>query len=540
MLFPLASPLHICFRPLWHTFDQIAFPYKTASELFQLEVAGCFAAIAAVQRRWPNSRYLTHSDHRHAPVQSKKGIASDAFGLQAAMQQPRSEGLDQFRHGRKQVRLQRVVGHAEAPLRHSRSHAKDRNRRAQPILGRTSSPMAIEKPTPHVVAGLVQGYRRPRPWICVSVPPTGKGAYRFAARTQRCVCVASIKWRLRMIDNMWDNSIIQNVIYYRPSQPMRAPLLKVHVQRKHTEAVDICTLELVSAEGDLLPAFSAGSHIDVYLPGGVVRQYSLCNPAGETHSYQISVLKDPTSRGGSQAIHEQVHVDDILTISAPKNHFALAHEARHSVLLAGGIGITPILCMAERLSTAGESFEMHYCTRSRERTAFLERLRNGTFASRVAFYFDDEGAAQKLDLNAVFANANEGVHLYVCGPKGFMDAALGAARANGWPEDRLHYEFFSAEPVKLESDGGFKVQLASSGRTVNVAKEQTVVEALEQAGVSVMTSCGQGTCGTCLTRVLEGEPDHRDCYLSPEEHARNDQFLPCCSRAKSPVLVLDL
>jgi vanillate O-demethylase ferredoxin subunit len=316
--------------------------------------------------------------------------------------------------------------------------------------------------------------------------------------------------------------------------------LRVRVARKTIEAQDICSFELVRVDGGPLPAFSAGSHIDVHVPGGPVRQYSLCNDPAESHRYLIGVLKDPATRGGSQAMHDRVHEGDELDISAPKNHFALPHDAGHHLLLAGGIGVTPILCMAERLSTTGASFAMHYCTRSKERTAFFNRIAAAPFATRVTHHFDDGPAAQKLDIGALMATPQPGTHVYVCGPKGFMDAVLGAARAAGWPEAQLHYEFFTAAPVTHAGDGCFEVQLASSGRVIPVAADQTVVQALAAAGVAVMTSCEQGVCGTCLTRVLEGEPDHRDLYLSPEEQAANDQFTPCCSRARSARLVLDL
>jgi len=294
------------------------------------------------------------------------------------------------------------------------------------------------------------------------------------------------------------------------------------------------------ADGGALPAFSAGSHIDVQVPGGMTRQYSLCNPPGESHRYLIGVLRDAASRGGAVAVHERVHEGDVLTISAPKNHFPLAHEARRSLLLAGGIGVTPILCMAERLATTGADFEMHYCTRSRERTAFYERIRASAFAHRVAFHFDDGPPEQKLDIAALLAAPQPGTHLYVCGPKGFMDAVLGTARARGWPEAQLHYEFFAADAAPADGDTAFEVQLASTGQVIVVGKDQTVVQALAAAGVEVQTSCEQGVCGTCLTRVLEGTPDHRDLYLTPEEQAANDQFTPCCSRARSARLVLDL
>lgn len=316
--------------------------------------------------------------------------------------------------------------------------------------------------------------------------------------------------------------------------------LSVRVARKTTEALDICTFELVDVNGGPLPAFAAGSHVDVQLPGSITRQYSLCNDPKETHRYLIGVLRDPASRGGSQAMHEQVEVGQVLQISAPKNHFPLAHDAKRSLLLAGGIGVTPILCMAERLAITGADFEMHYCTRAAERTAFRERIAGSSFASKVQFHFDAGAPEQKLDLAALLAQPQAGQHLYVCGPKGFMDAVLNTAREKGWPESQLHYEFFGAEVAKSDSDASFEIKLASSGRIIMVPKDQTVTKALAEAGVEILMSCEQGVCGTCLTRVLEGVPDHKDSYLTPEEQAANDQFLPCCSRAKTPQLVLDL
>ncbi len=319
-----------------------------------------------------------------------------------------------------------------------------------------------------------------------------------------------------------------------------AQTLQVRVARKATEALDIVTLELVAVDGKALPAFSAGSHVDVQLPGGITRQYSLCNDPKETHRYLIGVLRDPASRGGSQAVHDSVQDGDLLQISTPKNHFPLAHDAKQHLLLAGGIGVTPILCMAERLAITGAAFEMHYATRAPERTAFRARIAASGFADRVHFHYDNGDAAQKLDLKALLASPQTGTHLYVCGPKGYMDAVLGSARAAGWPEAQLHYEFFGAEVAKSDSDAGFEIKLASSGRIIMVPKDQTVTQALAAAGVEVMVSCEQGVCGTCLTRVLEGVPDHKDSYLTPEEQAANDQFTPCCSRSKTPQLVLDL
>ncbi len=318
--------------------------------------------------------------------------------------------------------------------------------------------------------------------------------------------------------------------------------IPVRVLRKTVEARDIVSLELAAEGGGPLPAFSAGSHVDVQLPNGLTRPYSLCNDPAESHRYLIAVLREPASRGGSAAVHDLVAEGQVLHIGAPKNHFALAHGATHSLLLAGGIGITPILCMAERLAFTGAPFALHYATRSPDRTAFRQRIAASSFAAQVHFHFDDGEAAQQLDLPALLAAPQPGQHLYVCGPKGFMDAVLKGARAAGWPETQLHWEFFAgavdAEPVA--GDRAFEVRLASSGRVVAVPAGRSVVQALAAAGVEVPTSCEQGVCGTCLTRVLEGKPEHRDLYLTPEEQQAGDQFLPCCSRARSPLLVLDL
>lgn len=313
----------------------------------------------------------------------------------------------------------------------------------------------------------------------------------------------------------------------------------VRVVHKTQEALGICSFELVAADNRPLPSFSAGSHIDVHLDGGLVRQYSLCNFPGERHRYQIAVLLDQNSRGGSRAMHA-IEQGQTLLISGPRNHFPLAHEPRHSLLLAGGIGVTPILCMAQQLAASGASFEMHYCTRSTERTAFAERIRRSSFAGRVHLYHDEGRGQRKLALQPLLANASQESDLYVCGPTGFMDWVLGTARAAGWQEDRLHWEYFAATPVATSDDMPFEVQIASTGTLIPVAADQTVIAALAAAGISVPVSCEQGVCGTCVTGVIEGLPDHRDMYLTSEEQAAGSMFLPCCSRSKTPRLVLDL
>jgi vanillate O-demethylase ferredoxin subunit len=319
--------------------------------------------------------------------------------------------------------------------------------------------------------------------------------------------------------------------------------IDVRVRRKHEVAEGICAFELERADGGPLPAFGAGSHIDVHVPGGPVRQYSLsnihgANPASRGH-YRIAVLREPASRGGSAGMHEKVNEGDLLTIGEPRNHFPL-HDAPRSLLLAGGIGVTPILCMAQRLAAWGAEFEMHYCTRSPARTAFRDEIAASAFANRVHFHHDDGDEAQKLRAAELLAHPAPGTQVYVCGPGGFIEHVMGVAKAQGWPSNQLHTEYFTAAAQDTSGDQPFQVKLTSTGQTYAVPKDRSVIETLRAHGVEVMTACEQGVCGTCLTRVLEGTPDHRDVYLTDEEKAAGDQFLPCCSRAKTPMLVLDL
>lgn len=315
--------------------------------------------------------------------------------------------------------------------------------------------------------------------------------------------------------------------------------LSVKVLRKVQEAQDIASFELARTDGTPLPSFSAGSHIDVQVPGGLTRQYSLSNDDGEQHRYRIAVLRDPKSRGGSVGMHDAVKEGDVLTISTPRNHFPMV-RAERTLLLAGGIGVTPLLCMAQRLAAIGADFEMHYCTRAQDRTAFHAEITASGYADRVHFHFDDGDAAQKLDAPRLLAAPAPGTHVYICGPTGFIDYIVGTTTAQGWDKANVHLEYFGAAAQDTSNDGSFEVRIASTGKSYTVAKDQSVVQALAVHGIEILTSCEQGVCGTCLTRVLEGECDHRDLYLLDDEKAANDQFLPCCSRAKSAVLVLDL
>ena len=315
--------------------------------------------------------------------------------------------------------------------------------------------------------------------------------------------------------------------------------LRMRVARRAPEADDICSYELVPVDGAPLPPFTAGAHIDVHVGEGIVRQYSLCNAPHETHRYLIGVLREPASRGGSAAMHERIAEGMELDVGAPRNHFALAEGSHHSVLFAGGIGITPLLAMAEHLHAHGLPFTLHYSARTPGRAAFRRRLQESPFAARVRLHIDSEGTG--LDTKAALSACPPGTHVYVCGPAGYIDHVLDTARALGWADDRLHREYFGAAPAAAEEgERAFDVRIASSGMTCTVPPGRTVVQVLAEHGVDVPVSCEQGVCGTCLTRVLDGIPEHRDLYQTEEEQAANDQFTPCCSRAKTALLVLDL
>lgn len=250
--------------------------------------------------------------------------------------------------------------------------------------------------------------------------------------------------------------------------------------------------------------------------------------------------QEPAGRGGSVALHEQVAEGHIIRISTPRNHFQLAGSGTRSLLFTGGIGITPILCMAEELSLAGASFEMRYCARSLDRMAFARRIASSSFAHRVILHLDDGPEGQELDVNSVLANPRLDTHLYVCGPTGFMKWVLDAAAERGWTETQIHREYFSQSEPLVSGARQFEVHLARSNRRFVVPVDKTIVQVLSENGVEIPTSCREGVCGTCVTRVVAGDPEHADAVLTPAERARNDCMTPCCSRARSEVLVLDL
>ena len=319
---------------------------------------------------------------------------------------------------------------------------------------------------------------------------------------------------------------------------MNDQLLDVIVQAREVQGGNVVVLELAAVEGRALPRFAAGAHVDLHLAPDLVRQYSLCGDPAQANVYRLGVLKDNQSRGGSVAVHEQLQPGTPMRISAPRNLFPLAGNAQRSILLGGGIGITPMIAMAHALHAQGQPFELHYRGRSRSRCAFVDELLAAPFAASVFTHFSDEGPEQQLDLARVLGPGTPGVHLYTCGPTGFMDWVIEGARQQGFDEQHIHHEYFQAE-VDTSGDS-FEVVAARSGKTVQVQAGQTLTAALREVGVKVEVSCEQGVCGTCLCDVLEGEPDHRDHYLTDEEKQSNEQIVLCCSRARGKRLVLDI
>ncbi|GAB3627041.1 Vanillate O-demethylase oxidoreductase [Pandoraea terrae] len=316
--------------------------------------------------------------------------------------------------------------------------------------------------------------------------------------------------------------------------------IEVQIRTKTVEATDICSFELVDPTGAPLPPFTAGAHVDVQVLPGLTRQYSLCNKPSERHRYVIAVLRDPASRGGSRAMHDEIHQGALIKIGKPRNLFPLDDKSLNVLLLAGGIGVTPILCMAEQLAEKKARFSLHYCARSAGRMAFRERIESSAFANRSVLHFDEGPPSQRLDISMTLAECGSETHIYVCGPTGFIEWVLGNARQRDWPESRLHREYFAAPAQAVAQESSFEVQLARTGKIYTVPPEKSVAEVLAAHGIDIPVSCEQGVCGTCLTRVLAGEPEHRDTFLTPLERARNDQFTPCCSRARGARLVIDL
>ena len=313
--------------------------------------------------------------------------------------------------------------------------------------------------------------------------------------------------------------------------------LTVRIDRVWDETPEIRCFELRADNGTHLPPADPGAHIDVHPAEGLVRQYSLWNGPDDRDRYLIGVKREPDSRGGSAAMHGLAE-GDTLAISEPRNNFPLADGNGPHILLAGGIGITPLHAMAQRLAAEGRDHHLHLFARSHEHAPFRSALEPNPHAS-----IHPGLVPPKLDcvLADLLSARSDGAHFYLCGPGPFMDLVRKIATDHDWPEDHVHLEYFSADPDALELDGeAFEVVLQRSGTTFVVADDQTIIEAMEEAGIDILTSCEQGVCGTCVTNVIEGEPDHRDLYFNASEHASGKLITPCVSRCKGRRLVLDL
>jgi vanillate O-demethylase ferredoxin subunit len=309
------------------------------------------------------------------------------------------------------------------------------------------------------------------------------------------------------------------------------------IRRVCVEAEDIRSIELVGADGEPLQPFEAGAHIDVHT-GELIRQYSLINTTANDGSYRIAVKLEPNSRGGSRFMHALAE-GELLKIGLPRNNFALHPDAAHSVLLAGGIGITPLLGMAHHLLANDGAFSLDYFARSSDAAAFAAEIESTALARRTRFHLGLTSDAVKQVLAASLDTFPSDTHVYACGPGPFMQAVREAVAAR--PGLVLHLEYFTAElPAGDPAADTFRVRLAKSGMTVEVNANQTIIEALRAAGIAVETSCEQGVCGTCMTTVLVGRADHRDLLLTDAEHQAGNQMLICVSRSLDAELVLDL
>ena len=309
--------------------------------------------------------------------------------------------------------------------------------------------------------------------------------------------------------------------------------MKVRIRSAHWEADHIMGFRLEPLRGETLPPFTAGAHIEVSLQPGVKRSYSLLNDPSERDVYEIGVQLDPESRGGSQFVHEHWRPGQVIEVSEPRNLFALHEEARHTVLIAGGIGITPMLAMMARLEQLGRSWELRYAIRSRDRAAFLDRLEG---RPNVHLTIDDEPDSPRLDLKGLIATVAPDSHVYCCGPSGM----LAAFREHGGPlGDRMHFEYFASD-AKAAVEGGYRLKLQRSGKVIEVPPGETMLDTLLAAGVDVGFACYEGVCGSCRIGVLDGVPDHRDQFLTQAEKDANTAVMACCSGALTSTLVLDL
>lgn len=321
-------------------------------------------------------------------------------------------------------------------------------------------------------------------------------------------------------------------------QSSRTRLRVAHIWR---EAEDITGLDLVAPHGGSLPPFAAGAHVLLELPGGLTRQYSLCNDPAERHRYRLAVLRARDSRGGSAYVAERLRAGDEIEIQGPRNNFPLTIGGRDTLLIAGGIGITPLFSMMFELVRHGRPFRLIYCTRSPAHAAFRQELAAPPFAAHVAFIHDNGDPEHGVDLGELLAGLTPGTEVYCCGPQGLMSAVRGAGAH--LPAGSLHFESFSApaeKPIQVDDTSSFEIELARSGRVLTVPEGKSILNVLRADGFKADSLCEEGYCGTCVVPLLAGEADHRDTVLSDAERAQNRAIAICCSRARSRRLTLDL
>lgn len=316
----------------------------------------------------------------------------------------------------------------------------------------------------------------------------------------------------------------------------RGNTMPVVVKRKWQSADGVVGFELAAREGHL-PTFQPGAHIDVHLPNGLIRQYSITNGPGELMSYVIGVKAETASKGGSQALIDTVREGDVLAISEPRNNFPLRRDATRTVLIAGGIGITPLLSMARFLDKSSLPYELHYFTRAGEQVAFRSELE--ALHGQIVFHTGLPREQIRTTVAAVLGPYQFAQHVYVCGPGAMLESVRDTASAQGWPDEAIHFEYFKNDKI-IDNSSAFDIELARSAMTLHVPAGRTILEVMREHGLVVPSSCEQGACGTCLTTVIEGEVDHQDVYLNKTERASNTCMMTCVSRAKSPRLVLDI
>ena len=311
------------------------------------------------------------------------------------------------------------------------------------------------------------------------------------------------------------------------------------VRAMRLEAQDVLSLELASASGAPLAPFTAGAHIDLHLPDGLVRSYSLTNSDACNDKYMLAVYREPQSKGGSHFVHTRLRVGDMLTVSGPRSLFSVADDGERHVLFAGGIGITPILSMIARLERLGRDWTLYYCAQTAAKAAFRVELGalSERFPGKVIFNFDREPGGRPLDIAAKVAAEPAHVHFYCCGPKGMLEAFRAACV--GRAPSHVHFEYFAAD-THAATERKFELVLARSGTRMIVPEGTTILKVLQDRGISVPYSCEQGICGACETSVVKGVPDHRDQILGDEERAAGATMMICCSGSRSDELVLDL